>query len=79
MNAFDARYGFRVRAFKSLLERALPLLLRGLEVIKGGAITIAESLSALPAADPTDALPAANRICGKLSAWQARHSAGTAR
>ena len=67
MNAFDARDSFWSEAFKSLLESALHLLLRCLEVIKGGAVTIAESLSTVSAADDTHGPAAADRIATVIS------------
>jgi len=67
MNAFDTSDSLRAKPFEPLLDGALDFLFRGLEVIKGSAVAVAECFPALTAADHKDGLAAPDRIATVIS------------
>jgi hypothetical protein len=81
MNAFDARHGFKAQAFEPLLDGALNLLFRRFKVAEDRPETVAESLSTLTAAEDLRRIDRSATCggCERLTAKQARHSAGAAR
>ena len=66
MNAFDTGHGFRAQAFESLLDGALNLLFRRFKVVEGRSKAVAESLSALTAAEDKDSLTAPQGVAAVI-------------
>ena len=67
MDAFDASDGFRAKPFEPLLNGALDFRFRGLEIIEGCAVAVAECFPTAPAADHIDGLAAPDRIATVIS------------
>lgn len=74
MSAFNAGDSFRAQTLGPLFKGALSFLLRSFEVIESGSVTIAESLSAIAAANDTDGLTAADRIAAVISQTPSRRA-----
>ena len=56
MNILDPSDGLRAQPFERLMDGTLDFLLPSLEIIEGGAVTVAESFPTLPTAEDKDGL-----------------------
>jgi hypothetical protein len=66
MKAFDARHGFRTQSFVSLSDGALNLLFRRFQIVEGSSKAVADSVTALTAAEDHDGLTAPQRVAAMI-------------